>query len=80
VRTRTPERRKLSLQADAVSGSTVRSSSIPTPGLRRADKRGGDLQSLRQRNSSSASLPVANEGRVRAKDKTDVFVSATSSS
>ncbi|PON23961.1 hypothetical protein TGAM01_v207289 [Trichoderma gamsii] len=73
VRQRTPERRKLSLQADAVSGSTVRSSSIPTPGLRRADKRGGDLRSLRQQNSSSASLPVANEGRVRAKDKTDVF-------
>ncbi|KAL7900005.1 hypothetical protein HDV63DRAFT_402359 [Trichoderma sp. SZMC 28014] len=73
MRTRTPERRKLSLQVDAVSGSTVRSSSIPTPGLRRADKRGGDLRSLRQQNSSSASLPVANEGRVRAKDKTDVF-------
>ncbi|KAM0512229.1 hypothetical protein ACHAPE_009045 [Trichoderma viride] len=79
VRQRTPERRKLSLQADAVSGSTVRSSSIPTPGLRRADKRGNDLRSLRRQNSSSASLPVANEGRVRAKDKTDVFVSATSS-
>lgn len=75
VRQRTPERRKISLQADAVSGSTAPSSSIPTPPLRRADKRGGDLRSLRQQNTSSASLPVANEGRVRAKDKTDVFVS-----
>ncbi|KAM0455459.1 hypothetical protein ACHAPV_007801 [Trichoderma viride] len=78
MRQRTPERRKLSPQADAVSGSTVRSSSIPTPGLRRADKRGSDLRSLRQQNTSSNSIapsevPVANEGRVRAKDKTDVF-------
>ncbi|UKZ92616.1 uncharacterized protein TrAFT101_007558 [Trichoderma asperellum] len=80
VRQRTPERLKISHQADAVSGSTVRSSSIPTPPLlRRADKRGGDLRSLRQQNTSSTTIappseaPVANEGRVRAKDKTDVF-------
>lgn len=83
VRLRTPERLKISHQADAVSGSTVRSSSIPTPPLlRRADKRAGDLRSLRQKNNSSPTIappfeaPVANEGRVRAKDKTDVFVSA----
>ncbi|KAL7925038.1 hypothetical protein ACQKWADRAFT_330622 [Trichoderma austrokoningii] len=68
MRLRTPERRKISHQADA-----------PTPPLRRADKRGGgDLRSLRQQNTSSPTLapseaPVANEGRVRAKDKTDVF-------
>ncbi|KAL6887910.1 hypothetical protein GGI43DRAFT_388267 [Trichoderma evansii] len=80
VRLRTPERLKISHQADAVSGSTVRSSSIPTPPLlRRADKRAGDLRSLRQKNNSTPTIappfeaPVANEGRVRAKDKTDVF-------
>lgn len=85
VRQRTPERLKISHPADAVSGSTVRSSSNPTPPLlRRADKRaGGDLRSLRQQNTSSASIseaPVANEGRVRAKEKTDVYVSANDSS
>ncbi|RFU76202.1 involucrin repeat [Trichoderma arundinaceum] len=85
VRQRTPERLKISHQADAVSGSTVRSSSNPTPPLlRRADKRaGGDLRSLRQQSTTSTSgtatvppaseAPVANEGRVRAKDKTDIY-------
>jgi hypothetical protein len=87
VRQRTPERLKISHQPDAVSGSTVRSSSNPTPPLlRRADKRGADLRSLRQQSTSSATAsppseaPVANEGRARAKDKTDVYVSAKDSS
>ncbi|KAL6694973.1 hypothetical protein J3F84DRAFT_35368 [Trichoderma pleuroticola] len=105
VRQRTPERLKFSQD-----GSTVRSSSNPTPPLlRRAERR----FSLRQPNSSTSSIapnpipspmpatdtstnpspiptptptakpapkpsseaPVANEGRVRAKDKPDVYVS-----
>ncbi|KAL6800308.1 hypothetical protein J3E68DRAFT_448594 [Trichoderma sp. SZMC 28012] len=109
VRQRTPERLKFSQQ----DGSTVRSSSNPTPPLlRRAERR----FSLRQPNSSTSSIapnpipspmpastnpspiptptpfststskpelatapkltseaPVANEGRVRAKDKPDVY-------
>ncbi|PNP50102.1 hypothetical protein THARTR1_09091 [Trichoderma harzianum] len=103
VRQRTPERLKFSQD-----GSTVRSSSNPTPPLlRRAERR----FSLRQPNSSTSSIapnpipspmpatdtstnpspiptptptakpapkpsseaPVANEGRVRAKDKPDVY-------
>ncbi|KAL6818695.1 hypothetical protein GGI42DRAFT_310505 [Trichoderma sp. SZMC 28013] len=103
VRQRTPEGLKFSRQ----DGSTVRSSSNPTPPLlRRAERR----FSLRQPNSSTSSIapnpipspmpatdtstnpspiptptptskppkpsseaPVANEGRVRAKDKPDVY-------
>ncbi|KAH6608738.1 involucrin repeat [Trichoderma cornu-damae] len=72
-RQRTPERLKAS------HDGTMQSSPDTTPPpLRRTDKRvGGDLRSLRQKTTSAvptaSEAPVANEGRVRAKDKTDIY-------
>lgn len=67
-RHRTPE--PLKFRPDSPG---IRPTSTPTPPLRRVDKRmSGDLRALRQQSNST---PVANEGRVRAKDMTDVYVS-----
>lgn len=82
MRKHTPEPLKLRPESPGIhSGSSQGSnqgiqpspshSSSPTPPLRRVDKRmSGDLRALRQQNNST---PVANEGRVRSKDMTDVY-------
>ncbi|KAM7206997.1 hypothetical protein V8F33_000096 [Rhypophila sp. PSN 637] len=81
-RLRTPE--PLGLRPDSPGAASLRSYT-GTPPLRRVDKRvSGDLRSTSQRRPSSSSTPatadrnstttpVANEGRVRAKDMTDVY-------
>jgi hypothetical protein len=75
-RRRTPEPLKLRPDSPGIN----RSSGTPTPPLRRVDKRmSSDLRALRQQNTTAAapisSTPVANEGRARAKDMADVYVS-----
>lgn len=87
-RLRTPE--PLRFRAESPSQSGFRSgTNTPPLGLRRVDKRmSGDLRSLssnlsntvsrenlHQSQSQPSTTPVANEGRVRAKDMTDVYVS-----
>ncbi|KAH6898783.1 hypothetical protein B0T10DRAFT_119459 [Thelonectria olida] len=66
-RRRTPEALKLRPESPGIH----RASGTPTPPLRRVNKRmSGDLRALRQQNNTT---PVANEGRVRTKDMTDVY-------
>jgi hypothetical protein len=81
-RLRTPEHRPESVNSNRSSG---------TPPLRRSDRKSGDLRSLSQQSKSdlakeaelaaiassvvSTANPIANEGRVRAKDMADVYVS-----
>ena len=77
ARKRTPEPLKFRPDSPGIHNSGVRST--PTPPLRRVDKRvSGDLRALRQQ-TDTPPVPVANEGRVRSKDKekdmADVFVS-----
>lgn len=85
-RLRTPE--PLRFRPDSPSQSAFRSgTNTPPLSLRRVDKRmSGDLRSLSSNLSNNVSrenlhqsqpstTPVANEGRVRAKDMTDVYVS-----
>lgn len=87
-RLRTPE--PLRIRPESPGQSAFRSgTNTPPLGLRRVDKRmSGDLRSLssnlsnnvsrenlHQSQSQPSTTPVANEGRVRAKDMTDVYVS-----
>lgn len=82
-RLRTPD---LKVRAESVESNR----SSGTPPLRRSDRKSGDLRSLSQRSKSdlakeaelaaastvSTANPTANEGRVRAKDMADVYVSS----
>jgi hypothetical protein len=74
-RRRTPEPLNFRPESPGIN----RASGTPTPPLRRVDKRmSSDLRAIRQQNTTAApanSTPVANEGRARAKDMADVYVS-----
>jgi hypothetical protein len=74
-RRRTPEPLNFRPESPGIN----RASGTPTPPLRRVDRRmSSDLRAIRQQNTTAApanSTPVANEGRARAKDMADVYVS-----
>ena len=90
-RRRTPEPLRFRPDSPGINRASGTPTPTP-PQLRRVDRRmSGDLRALRQQNNTTpvasastsasatapvATTPVANEGRVRSKDMTDVYVSA----